>query len=60
MYAPLTKNIIAFHDIKLQREQVRLFWEELNEIEKYNPKLSIYRYNEQQHLVMGIGVVIKE
>ena len=60
MYAPLTKNIVAFHDIKLQREEVRLFWKEVGEIEKYNPKLSIYRYDKRNNLTMGIGMILKE
>ncbi|MBA7645503.1 hypothetical protein ES703_53261 [subsurface metagenome] len=60
MYGPLTKNVIAFHDIKLQKEEVRLFWKEAYEIEKYNPKLSIYRWNEQQSIAMGIGMILKE
>lgn len=60
MYGPLTKNIIAFHDIKLQREEVRLFWKEVGKIEKCNPKLSIYRWNERQNITMGIGMILKE
>lgn len=60
MYAPLTKNIVAFHDIKLQREEVRLFWKEVGEIEKHNPKLSIYSYSKRHNIIMGIGMILKE
>lgn len=60
MYAPLTKNIIAFHDIKLQREEVRLFWKEIQEIEKQCPKVAIHRWSDRHKLIMGIGMILKE
>lgn len=60
MYAPLTKNIIAFHDIKLQREEVRIFWNEIIAIEKDKIKLMIYVWNAPQKITMGIGLLIKE
>lgn len=60
IYSPLTKNIIAFHDIMLQREEVRLFWKEIQETEQKYPKVAIHRWSNRHKLIMGIGMILKE
>lgn len=60
IYEPLTRYIIAFHDIFLEREEVRLFWDELTRKEKRYLKLTINCWNSGQKLDMGIGLILKE
>ena len=60
IYEPLTKYIVALHDIFLKREEVRLFWDELTRKEKRHLKLTFNCWNSGQKLDMGIGLIIKE
>lgn len=67
LYAPLTKHLIAFHDIQSvtnRAEDVNLYW---NEVTKSNQFMTVvfHRYNtdvdlgENKFAHMGIGVVVK-
>jgi len=61
IYAPLTKNIIAIHDIFLEREGVRLFWDEICRNKDYLAMtiLAPAKFHAER-LFVGIGLVIKE
>ena len=59
MYAPLTEDIVAFHDIKLQREQVRIFWDEVSKAERDRIKIVFYGWNAPEKIIMGIGLLIR-
>ena len=61
IYAPLTKNIIALHDIFLEREEVRLFWEEIQRNQEYTTMtiLAPAKFHPER-LFVGIGLIIKE
>lgn len=64
MYSPLTKNIIAFHDIMTPFVGVRHFWRELMDDKEYM-KLFFYKWCNRKlkdgtQILYGIGVLIKE
>jgi len=61
IYAPLTKNIIAIHDIMLHREEVRLFWNEIDFPQEYVVEsiLAPVKFHPEK-LLVGIGLIIKE
>jgi len=61
MYGPLTRNIIAFHDVlhndpRDKGARVRLLWEEIMRDENKYMKVVF----SLRHSYMGIGVIIKE
>lgn len=60
LYSPLTKNIIAFHDIRclLSNVEVRLFWPEVCIIEAGSTKIEFYIKRKGPD--MGIGLLIRE
>jgi len=60
LYSPLTKNIIAFHDIRCLRDdvEVRLFWPEACIIEAESTKIEFYI--KRKGPGMGIGLLIRE
>ena len=60
-YGPLTKNIIALHDIFLEREGVRLFWDEICRNKEYITEtiLAPPKFHPEK-LFVGIGLIIKE
>lgn len=60
LYSPLTKNIIAFHDIRcvLNNVEVRLFWPEACIIEAESTKIEFYIKRKGPD--MGIGLLIRE
>lgn len=60
-YAPMTKNIIALHDIFLERQTVRLFWDEICRNKDYLTMtiLAPAKFHNEK-LFVGIGLVIKE
>ena len=60
IYEPLTRHIVALHDIFLEREEVRLFWRELVAREKRYLKMTLNCWNSREKLDMGIGLVLKE
>lgn len=60
LYGPLTKNIIAFHDIKCPLDDVeaKLFWPEVCIAESKSTKIEFYI--ERKRPNMGIGLLIRE
>lgn len=61
IYGPLTKNIIAVHDVMLERENVRLFWNEISYQQEFITE-TIYapaKYHNEK-ISVGIGLIIKE
>jgi hypothetical protein len=65
MYGPLTKHIIALHDINGCLDDVGRLWKEITAIEKDRLLLTIQHYNYLTTGItagnqMGIGLVIKE
>jgi len=62
IYAPLTKNIVALHDIILEREEVRFFWDEINPNQEYITQTFIAppKFHPSENVFIGIGLIIKE
>ena len=70
IYGPLTKHIIALHDISgsydsLGRDDVMRLWKEIAETDTDNLLLTIRRYNSLKAGItagyqMGIGLVVRE
>jgi len=72
LYAPLTKHIVAFHDISTERWkgnsvtetcEVKRLWGELVVQEKRHTVIEIRNYNDAVpfgHHQMGIGLVVKD
>jgi len=60
LYGSLTKNIIAFHDIKCMWDEVevRLFWPEVCIAEPRSTKIEFYIKRKRPN--MGIGLLIRE
>jgi len=61
IYSPLTKNIIALHDIFLERQTVKLFWDEICRNKDYLTMtiLAPAKFHTER-LFVGIGLIIKE
>ena len=59
LYAPLTKGIIAIHDIMLEREEVKLFWNGIRFSEDYITETihAPAKYHVEK-LSVGIGLLI--
>jgi len=60
IYGPLTRHIIAFHDIRTEQVHVRLFWEELLNDNRPWIKMMFYQKNLLRLYQYGIGVIVKE
>ena len=60
IYGFLTKNIIAFHDIRTEQVEVKRFWEELLVTSNAWIKMMFYQKNILRPYQYGIGVIIKE
>jgi hypothetical protein len=65
MYGPLTKHIIALHDIHTPSVDVRWFWGNVLATNKNDTIITIQRYNprrpdEFNGQPLGIGLIIKE
>lgn len=59
MYGPLTKNIVAFHDIVSPQHNVRYFWNELYKDKGDYTKLAFYKWSTRIYQY-GIGLLVKE
>jgi hypothetical protein len=64
MYGPLTKHIIALHDIHTPSVDVRWFWGKVLETNKDDTIITIQRYNprrpdEFNGQPLGIGLIVK-
>ena len=60
IYGPLTRHIVAFHDVRTEQVHVRLFWEELLMADNDWVKMMFYQKNILRPLQYGIGVIVKE
>lgn len=60
IYEPLTKHIIAFHDIRTEQVRVSLFWEELLNDNRPWIKMMFYQKILHRPYQYGIGIIVKE
>ena len=61
IYEPLTKNIVAIHDIMLDREEVRLFWNEICHHKDYiTCTIHAPSKYHAERISVGTGLIIKE
>lgn len=60
IYGVLTKNLIAFHDVRTEGFGVMSFWEELLVTNNAWVKIMFYQKNILRPYQYGIGVIVKE
>lgn len=65
IYGPLTRHVIAIHDIHTPTVDVRLLWGEILSTNRNNTLVTIQRYNPRDPNAfngrqMGIGLIVKD